>query len=194
MTKTRRIPSFPALSTSGLASLLSVLRLHMTMLIQYSPKPHRPSPEEYINPPTPDPTRAGPPPTLPAGYGRWREYKYDPNAVVIPAPAWAEGGSLAGWRAGGILSSNARTGGAYGGGGDRNSGASRGGGGGGGGGGGFTKDLSTILCFVSSSSRHEVWKWRGGWLIRQRCNQHGHFANACPNSAVPGDRGGLKRQ
>ncbi|KAK1924698.1 hypothetical protein DB88DRAFT_539506 [Papiliotrema laurentii] len=140
------------------------------------PSPSRPPPEAYINPTPPDPSKAGPPPQLPAGYGRWREYKYDPNAVVVPAPAWVEGGSLSGWRAGGFLSSNARRGGE---GGD----AGGGGGGGGGdrsgdqprrGGGGWVKDLSTVLCF--------------------RCNQHGHFANACPNSAVPGDRGGLKRR
>jgi len=110
-----------------------------------SPKPTRPDPSEYINPPTPDPTRAGPPPALPAGYGRWREYVYDPNARVIPGAAWAEGGSLAGWRSGGILSVNARDRGGGGG----NVGR---GGGGGGGGGGFTKDLSTILCFVSGLS------------------------------------------
>lgn len=111
----------------------------------------------------PDPTKAGPPPQLPAGYGRWREYRYDPNAVVVPAPAWAEGGSLQGWRAGGFLSGHARRGGG--------GGEEHGGGGGAGGRGGWVKDLSTILCF--------------------KCNQYGHFANACPNQAVPGDRGGL---
>jgi len=127
----------------------SIHTLHNLSFIQtqltISPKSTRPDPSEYINPPTPDPTRAGPPPALPAGYGRWREYVYDPNARVIPGAAWAEGGSLAGWRSGGILSVNAR---------DRGGGGGnvgRGGGGGGGGGGGFTKDLSTILCFVSAS-------------------------------------------
>ncbi|KAL1411195.1 RNA-binding component of cleavage and polyadenylation factor [Vanrija albida] len=135
------------------------------------PSPYLPKPETYVNPTPPDPTKSGPPPQLPAGYGRWREYKYDPNAVVVPAPAWSEGGSLQGWRAGGFLSGHARRG---------FQGGDGGGGGGGGGGGddggrrgGWVKDLSTILCY--------------------RCNQYGHFANACPNSAVPGDRGGLRR-
>jgi cleavage and polyadenylation specificity factor subunit 4 len=39
---------------------------------------------------------------------------------------------------------------------------------------GWVKDLSTVLCF--------------------RCNQYGHFANVCPNDAVPGDRGGLRKR
>ncbi|ORY25735.1 hypothetical protein BCR39DRAFT_590013 [Naematelia encephala] len=148
------------------------------------PSPKLPPPESYINPTPPDPSKAGPPPQLPAGYGRWREYKYDPSAVVIPAPAWVEGGSLSGWRAGGFLSGNARRNEGGGGGGDDGGGGGggrRGGGGGGGergggggGGGGWIKDLSTVLCF--------------------RCNQYGHFANTCSNDAVPGDRGGLKRE
>lgn len=129
--------------------------------LTHSPSPNLPKPEEYINPPAPDPTKSGPPPQLPAGYGRWREYRYDPNAVVVPAPAWAEGGSLQGWRSGGFLSNHARR---EGGGGDE----------GGGRRGGWVKDLSTVLCF--------------------RCNQYGHFANQCPNDAVPGDRGGLQGQ
>ncbi|KAK6902712.1 mRNA 3'-end-processing protein YTH1 [Kwoniella mangroviensis CBS 10435] len=152
------------------------------------PPADRPQSEEYINPVPPDPTQfTGPPPQLPAGYGRWREYRYDPNAVVVPAPAWVEGGSLSGWRAGGFLSSNAR----------RNEDRDGHGHGHGGHGGrsndnrdnrevpqnapagyekktGWVKDLSTVLCF--------------------RCNQYGHFANTCPNQAVPGDRGGLKRE
>ncbi|KAL7421957.1 RNA-binding component of cleavage and polyadenylation factor [Cryptotrichosporon argae] len=142
------------------------------------PKPDLPPPESYINPTPPDPKNAGPPPQLPAGYGRWREYRYDPNAVIVPTAAWAEGGSLQGWRAGGFLSSHARRndgpggGGPAGGGGGAPEGGERRGGGGGGG--GWVKDLSTVLCF--------------------RCNQYGHFANQCPNTAVPGDRGGLRRQ
>ncbi|CAD6577711.1 MAG: RNA-binding component of cleavage and polyadenylation factor [Tremellales sp. Tagirdzhanova-0007] len=154
------------------------------------PSPKRPSPESYINPPVPDPAKAGPPPQLPAGYGRWREYRYDPNAVIHPAPAWVEGGSLSGWRAGGFLSGSARKlelqhddFGRYGGGGGGGGGVGGGVGNGGDdlsalanrkGGGGWVKDLSTVLCF--------------------RCNQHGHFANTCPNTAVPGDRGGLKKR
>ena len=124
---------------------LYIISLFLVTQLTNSPKPTRPDPSEYINPPTPDPTRAGPPPALPAGYGRWREYVYDPNARVIPGAAWAEGGSLAGWRSGCISSVNARDRGGGGG----NVGR---GGGGGGGGGGFTKDLSTILCFVSGLS------------------------------------------
>lgn len=133
-------------------------------LTHHSPSPKLPDPESYVNPPVPDPKQSGPPPQLPAGYGRWREYKYDPNAVVVPAPAWTEGGSLQGWRAGGFLSGHAR----------RDHRDRDGGGGGDDGGrrGGWVKDLSTILCF--------------------RCNQYGHFANQCPNDAVPGDRGGLR--
>lgn len=139
-----------------------------------SPKPERPDPEAYINPPIPDPALAGPPPQLPAGYGRWREYRYDPSAMVIPAPAWLEGGSLSGWRSGGVSSRDREHsggggggpgamgfgpagGGGGGGGGDRYDASAGGGGGGGGGGaaggrkGGFTKDLSTVLCFVSDN-------------------------------------------
>ena len=169
---------------------------------------------------------------MPAGYGRWREYRYDPSAVVIPAPAWLEGGSLSGWRSGGITSSgyNAQGGvGGAGGGGAGGVGAFGPAGGYGGGGGGqgdgdrperkrgFVKDLSTVLCFVSLP--RPVSTRDGSRLARslvhsdhgkcprssisaltdldtdeQKCNQHGHFANACPNQAVPGDRGGLKRQ
>jgi len=136
----------PASVTMALVVTMGRLTYYIPMLekdsLTYSPKPDRPDPSLYINPPTPDPTRAGPPPALPAGYGRWREYVYDPNARVIPGAAWAEGGSLAGWRSGGILSVNARDRGGGGGGGNV------GRGGGGGGGGGFTKDLSSILCFV----------------------------------------------
>lgn len=125
---------------------------YVRRVLTSSPSPTRPPPEAYINPTPPDPKQAGPPPQLPAGYGRWREYRYDPNAVVVPAPAWLEGGSLSGWRAGGFLSGNARRGeGGEGGGGDGGPRRDGGGGGrgGGGGGGGWVKDLSTILCFVS---------------------------------------------
>lgn len=129
-------------------------------LLTTSPSISRPPPEAYINPPPPDPKTAGPPPSLPAGYGRWREYRYDPNAVVVPAPAWVEGGSLSGWRAGGFLSSNARKaeqgydrrGPRDGGDGEGRRGGG-GGGGGGGAGGGWVKDLSTVLCFVSEPRR-----------------------------------------
>jgi len=123
------------------------------------PSPNHPKPEEYVNPIPPDPANAGPPPQLPSGYGRWREYRYDPSAVVIPAPAWVEGGSLSGWRTGGFLSNNARRGEVQGG---------VGGPGGPGGPGdfgtgdsfsapaprktGWVKDLSTVLCFVSARS------------------------------------------
>ncbi|KAM0750548.1 hypothetical protein T439DRAFT_301456 [Meredithblackwellia eburnea MCA 4105] len=48
-----------------------------------------------------------------------------------------------------------------------------GGQGGGGGGGGQKKDLSGVLCY--------------------KCAQMGHFANMCPNAAVPGQRGGVER-
>jgi len=122
---------------------------------ELSPSPKRPDPEAYINPPVPDPAKAGPPPQLPAGYGRWREYRYDPSAMIHPAPAWVEGGSLSGWRAGGFLSGSARRAeqGDYGQGGDGFSApAGRknpGGPGGAGGAGGWVKDLSTVLCFVS---------------------------------------------
>ena len=82
----------------------SICLTYISNILTHSPSPDRPSPESYLNPPMPDPSTAGPPPQLPAGYGRWREYKYDPAAVVIPAPAWLEGGSLSGWRSGGITS------------------------------------------------------------------------------------------
>lgn len=111
------------------------------------PSPKLPPTESYINPTPPDPTKSGPPPQLPAGYGRWREYKYDPNAVVVPAAAWMEGGSLQGWRAGGYLSGHNRRGGGDGG----DDGGGGRGGGGGGGRGGWVKDLSTVLCFVSTA-------------------------------------------
>jgi cleavage and polyadenylation specificity factor subunit 4 len=136
---------------------------------QAHPRPDLPAPESYINPTPPDPATSGPPPQLPAGYGRWREYKYDPNAAVVPAAAWHEGGSLQGWRAGGFLANQGRR--------DYNNnddhgdrGSDRSGGQGGRP--RWVKDLSTVLCF--------------------RCNQYGHFANQCPNAAVPGDRGGLR--
>ena len=41
------------------------------------------------------------------------------------------------------------------------------------GGRGWRKDLSEVLCF--------------------KCNEYGHFANMCPNPAVPGNRGGMER-
>ncbi|WVO21840.1 mRNA 3'-end-processing protein YTH1 [Cryptococcus decagattii] len=135
------------------------------------PSPNRPPPESYINPIPPDPEAFnGPPPQLPAGYGRWREYKYDPNAVVVPAAAWVEGGSLSGWRAGGFLSANARRDNQR----NRDNDDEGGRGGGGERKGGWQKDLSTVLCF--------------------RCNQYGHFANNCSNQYVPGDRGGGRRR
>ncbi|KIR96708.1 mRNA 3'-end-processing protein YTH1 [Cryptococcus deuterogattii 2001/935-1] len=135
------------------------------------PFPDRPPPESYVNPIPPDPEAFnGPPPQLPAGYGRWREYKYDPNAVVVPAAAWVEGGSLSGWRAGGFLSANARRDNQR----NRDNDDEGGRGGGGERKGGWQKDLSTVLCF--------------------RCNQYGHFANNCPNQYVPGDRGGGRRR
>jgi hypothetical protein len=137
--------------------------IYPASLICFSPSPNLPAPESYINPIPPDPSKAGPPPQLPAGYGRWREYRYDPNAVIHPAPAWLEGGSLSGWRAGGFLSGNARRadgteepgrGGAGG------PGGPGGGGGGQGGerkpGGGWVKDLSTVLCFVSPTTGRPV--------------------------------------
>ncbi|CEH12541.1 related to cleavage and polyadenylation specificity factor [Ceraceosorus bombacis] len=39
--------------------------------------------------------------------------------------------------------------------------------------GGFKRELSEVLCF--------------------KCNEYGHFANMCPNAAVPGQRGGVER-
>jgi len=71
----------------------------------------------------------------------------------------------------------------------RGGGGGGGGGAGGAGGGGWVKDLSTVLCFVSLSLI--IGRYRAD---KQRCNQTGHFANNCPNQAVPGDRGGLLKR
>lgn len=156
-----------------------ILRFHPSLT------PKRPPAEAYVNPPVPDPTKAGPPPQLPAGYGRWREYRYDPNAMIYPAPASIEGGSLSGWRAGGFLSGNARRAEQqqddYGRGGGEIFGAqtARKGGTGGGAGGGWVKDLSTVLCFVSPAANDlgialiEIEAMQSAWTFCQCLSEYG---------------------